>query len=102
VIALAWLAATPAGAGDSITNPVLGDASAVAAGKRIYRQRCFICHLKSGGRGPNIFATKLNDETFLETVINGREGKMMPAFGTTMSPDQVWQVHAYVKSRERY
>ena len=100
-IVCAWLA-TPAGASDALTNPVLGDPAAIAAGKRIYRQRCYICHLNRGGRGPNIFATKLDDERFLEIVINGRDGKMMPAFGTMMSPDEVWQVHAYVKSRDRF
>ena len=28
------------------------------------------------------------------TVINGRNGAIMPAFGLQMSPDEVWQEHA--------
>ena len=61
-------------------------------------------HLPSsaGGRGPNLFATKLSDEQFLETVINGRKGTQMPAFGLRLSPDEVWQVHAFVKSTDHY
>lgn len=85
-----------------LANPVLKDQDAIAAGRRIYRQRCYICHLSEGGRGPNLFATKLTDEQFLMTVINGRKGTVMPAFGLQLSPDEVWTVHAYVKSTARY
>jgi mono/diheme cytochrome c family protein len=49
-----------------------------------------------------LFATKLSDERFLETVINGRKNTQMPAFGLRLSPDEVWQVHAYVKSTDHY
>lgn len=91
-----------AGADEPLTNPVLGNPAAIAEGRRIYRQRCYICHLSNGGRGPNLFATTLGDEAFLETVINGRKGATMPAFGLKMSPDDVWAVHAYVKSTDHY
>jgi mono/diheme cytochrome c family protein len=56
--------------------------------------------LEKGGRGPNLFASSLSDEQFLEIAINGR--RTMPAFGTLMSPDEVWAVHAYVKSTDYY
>jgi len=94
---------TPASAGDeALTNPVLGDPAAIERGRRIYRTKCIICHLKRGGRGPNLFATELTDEQFLETVINGREDTLMPAFGLRLSPDDVWDVEAFVKSRNSY
>ena len=67
-----------------------------------YRSKCYVCHHSAGGRGPNLFATKLSDERFLETVINGRKGTQMPAFGLRLSPDEVWQVHAFVKSTDHY
>jgi mono/diheme cytochrome c family protein len=35
----------------------------------------------------------------LETVINGRKDTLMPAFGLMLSPDEVWRIHAFVKSR---
>jgi mono/diheme cytochrome c family protein len=85
-----------------LINPVLGDPAAVAAGRKTYRQRCYICHLSQGGRGPNLFESRLSDEKFLMTVINGRKGATMPAFGLQMSPDEVWQVHAYVHSTDHY
>ena len=91
-----------ASAEEAMVNPVLGDLSAIEAGRKTYRQRCYICHLSQGGRGPNLFARRLSDEAFLIIVINGRKGAAMPAFGLKMSPDQVWEVHAYVRSTDRY
>ncbi|MFQ5773570.1 MAG: c-type cytochrome [Kiloniellaceae bacterium] len=95
-------AADRAAAEEAAVNPFLGDPQAIAEGRRVYRTRCVICHGRSGGRGPNLFATRLSDEQFLETVINGRKGTQMPAFGYRMSPDDVWMVHAFVKSTDRY
>ncbi len=89
-------------AAEPLTNPVLGDPEAQAEGRTIYRRRCYVCHLGEGGRGPNLFASKLGDEAFLMTVINGRKGTQMPAFGLQIGPDEVWKVHAYVKSTGRY
>lgn len=83
-----------------MVNPRLGDPAAIEEGRHLYRTRCVICHGRNGGRGPNLFATKIDDEAFLETVIQGRGN--MPAFGLRMSPDEVWAVHAYVKSTDHY
>lgn len=104
LVALALLAGGPAPvrADEPLTNPVVRDPQAIAAGRKIYRQRCYICHLSEGGRGPNLFKTPISDETFLMTVINGRNGAIMPAFGLKMGPDEVWQVHAYVRSTDHY
>ena len=98
-----WSLATRNGSADeALTNPFLGQPDAIAAGKDIYRSKCLVCHQSAGGRGPNLFATKLSDEGFLEIVINGRKGTLMPAFGLRLSPDEVWQVHAFVKSTDHY
>ena len=102
VLVLAVLGGAATAAAEPLTNPVLHDPQAITAGRTIYRQRCYVCHHREGGRGPNLFATKLGDEAFLETVINGRKGAVMPAFGLQLSPDEVWQVHAYVKSTDHY
>jgi len=109
-LALCLLAALPAAvmghrsgsADEALTDPFLGQADAIAAGKDIYRSKCYVCHHSAGGRGPNLFASKISDERFLETVINGRKGTQMPAFGLRLSPDEVWQVHAFVKSTDHY
>jgi mono/diheme cytochrome c family protein len=106
--ALAALGAVALGGGgllsaaEPLTNPALGDPEAAKEGRTIYRRRCYICHLSEGGRGPNLFATRLSDEAFLMTVINGRKGTPMPAFGLQLGPDEVWKVHAYVKATDRY
>ena len=89
-------------ADEELTNPFLGQPEAIEEGLQIYRSKCYICHLSKGGRGPNLFATKISDEKFLETVINGRKGTQMPAFGLRLSPDDVWKVHAFVKSTDHY
>ena len=102
---LGWLAVDISKAvadDEELTNPFLGQPEAIEEGLQIYRSKCYICHLSKGGRGPNLFATKISDEKFLETVINGRKGTQMPAFGLRMSPDDVWKVHAYVKSTDHY
>jgi mono/diheme cytochrome c family protein len=89
-------------ADEALTDPFLGQPEAIAAGKDIYRSKCLVCHQSAGARGPNLFATKLSDERFLETVINGRKGTLMPAFGLRLSPDEVWQVHAFIRSTDHY
>jgi mono/diheme cytochrome c family protein len=91
-----------ANAVEGLTDPFLGQPDAIAAGRDIYRSKCLVCHQSAGARGPNIFHTKLSDQQFLETVINGRKGTQMPAFGLRLSPDEVWQVHAFVKSTDHY
>ncbi len=91
-----------AAADEEMTDPFLGQPEAIEEGLQIYRSKCYICHLSKGGRGPNLFATKISDEKFLETVINGRKGTQMPAFGLRLSPDDVWKVHAFVKSTDHY
>jgi mono/diheme cytochrome c family protein len=89
-------------AAEEITNPFLGQPEAIAAGRDIYGSKCYVCHHSAGARGPNLFATKLTDERFLEIVINGKQRTQMPAFGLRLSPDEVWQVHAFVKSTNHF
>ena len=83
---------------EGLTDPFLWQPDAIAAGRDIYRSKCLVCHQSAGARGPNIFKTKLSDEQFLATVINGRKRTQMPAFGLRLSIDEVWQVHSLRKS----
>jgi mono/diheme cytochrome c family protein len=92
--------AVPGWADEPLTNPFLGQPQAIEQGDALYRRHCVVCHGRAGGRGPNLFETKLSDERFLEIVINGRKGTQMPAWGLRLSPDEVWAVEAYVKSRK--
>ena len=105
VLALAAVAsslvlAVPGRADEAMTNPVLGQPQAIEQGEGLYRSHCIGCHGRAGGRGPNLFETKLSDAQFMETVINGRKGTQMPAWGLRLTPDEVWAVEAYVKSRK--
>jgi mono/diheme cytochrome c family protein len=86
---------------EELTNPYLDDPAAIEEGERIFRRRCTGCHW-SPLRAPVLFHTELGDEKFLETVINGRKGSRgtMPPFGYVLSPDEVWQVHAFVMARD--
>ena len=83
-------------------NPLLGDEAAIKRGRRIYRGKCIVCLQRTGGRAKNLFKTRLTDEQFLMVVINGREGTLMPSFASRMGLDDVWEVHAYVKSSDHY
>lgn len=89
-------------ASDAIKNPYLGDDEAIAAGRRVYRAKCIVCHGRAGGRGPNLFQSEIDAAGFRSTVLNGRADTQMPAFGTRLSEDEVWHVHAFVRGRERY
>lgn len=87
-------------AGEELKDPLIGDSHAIDEGRALYRRQCFVCHLHAGGRGPNLFASRLSDEEFAQTVLNGRG--MMPAWGLRLSLDDVWKLRAYVRSTDRY
>lgn len=99
---LSTIAASQESASGEVVNPFLGDEAAIEEGRRIYRGKCIVCHQRTGGRAKNLFKTKLTDEQFLEVVINGRKGTLMPTFGYRMGVDDVWKVHAFVKSTDHY
>jgi mono/diheme cytochrome c family protein len=100
--AMALLTMSRGLAEDELTDPFLGQPDAIAAGGVTYAGKCYDCHHSSGARGPNLFATKLSDQRILKTVIQGRKGTQMPAFGLRLSLDEVWQIHAFVKSTDHY
>lgn len=74
----------------------------VAAGARIYRSHCADCHGLSGqgGKGPDLtqgqFYHGASDAALLVNISDGIPGTAMP--GQFFSPDQVWQVVAYVRT----
>lgn len=85
-----------------IGNPLLDSAEAINAGRGYYRQICIVCHLKAGGRGPKLFRTTLAPTEFLRIVLDGRKDTLMPAFRDRLSEEDVWQLHAFVMSRDQY
>ena len=99
----AALLAQPAAAEDSATaatNPYLEQPEALATGERLYRARCFGCHFRGGGRGPNVFRSTLPLADFVRIVAaGGRPG--MPAWGNLLSGDDILKLHAFLMSRDR-
>jgi len=85
-------------ADNDLTDPYFGQPAAIDEGDHLYHNHCIGCHGLKGGRGPNIFATQLTNEQFLEVVINGRKGTQMPAWGFRLSPDDVWKIRAFLKA----
>jgi len=82
------------------SNPLLADVKAIARGGETYRARCIGCHKSGGGSGPNLFRTKLSPMQFFDAVAKGRKGTVMPSFSSLLTIDQVWELHAFVASRD--
>jgi hypothetical protein len=82
------------------SNPLLGVEKAIAQGEVTYRARCIGCHKTGGGSGPNLFRTKLSPTQFFDAVAKGRKGTTMPSFGSLLSTEQIWEVHAFLVSRD--
>jgi mono/diheme cytochrome c family protein len=98
-----WLKNVPARDHEK-TNPYRDQPDAVAAGRRIFVDRCSHCH------GENAEGTKKRPPLTSERVqqqasegdlhwllINGNMGKGMPSWAK-LPDQQLWQVIAYVKS----
>lgn len=77
-------------------NPFSGDAQAIAEGRRLYRSTCYICHLDTGGRGPDLRKSKLQGKDFLKLVMNGKKGTQMPAWKGKLSEDEMWKILAFI------
>ena len=79
-------------------NPYRGDAEAIERGRSLYRRTCYICHLDSGGRGPDLRKSKLEGQDFIRIVLNGKKNTQMPAWKGKLSEDDMWRILAYVRS----
>jgi putative heme-binding domain-containing protein len=86
------------------TNPYLGNAEAVLAGKGQFRQRCADCHGTDarGVRGPDItqvWSSGRTDRGLFETVRRGVRNTEMPAFPAPRTSDRdIWQMLAYLRT----
>ena len=80
------------------SNPYSGDRPAITEGRRLYRSTCYICHLDSGGRGPDLRKSKLQGQDFLKIVRNGKKGTQMPAWKSKLSEDEMWKILAFIEA----
>lgn len=82
-------------------NPFSGDPKSIQEGKVLYGNTCVICHGKKGGRGPDLTSTRLNNEAFIQIVMNGRKGTQMPAWRGKLSEEEVWKILAYLEDLKK-
>jgi cytochrome c oxidase cbb3-type subunit 3 len=85
-------------------NPQAGRPEAIAEGRRLFTQfNCIGCHAPGGGgaMGPNLLGGERiyggAPATIFTTILQGRPHGM-PAFGSILTPDQIWKLVAYVQS----
>jgi cytochrome c-L len=89
-------------------NPYVGDAAALADGKRLYETWCQSCHMPDGsGRiGPSLIGPQhiheraTTDVGLFEAVFGGALGAMQ-SFRDRMTQDEILRVSAYVRSLRR-
>ena len=80
------------------SNPFTGDADAITQGRRLYRSTCYICHLDTGGRGPDLRKSKLKGQDFIRIVLNGKKGTQMPPWKGKLSEEQMWKILAFLEA----
>ena len=87
-----------------LKNPYGGNAAAVATGAKLFvSYNCVDCHGAegSGAMGPSLADGRWHfggdDSELFESIYQGRPDGM-PAWGSTIAPDQVWLLVSYVRS----
>jgi sulfite oxidase len=69
-------------------------------GEVLFKTHCSACHGQraEGGIGPVLRARAMTDATFWSTVVNGKGS--MPAFKTIITPSQMTDIKAWLKSQK--
>ena len=94
----------------SAINPFAGDAEAISRGEKHFQTRCAACHKAdmTGLVGPNlidkewVFSNK--DTVIFDVIMNGRTvnpGKVMPPHNASLGPKKVWEVVAFLQSKNQ-
>jgi mono/diheme cytochrome c family protein len=84
-------------------NPFEGDASAVAAGKKLFEQHCAECHgsrAEGGKKAPTLRADEVHNATpgtLFWILSNGVVRRGMPVWSKLPEP-QRWQIVTFLKS----
>jgi mono/diheme cytochrome c family protein len=81
----------------------LSDAEHIKAGHKRFNKTCAAyCHgfQGSGGRAPALNAPDgLPPEQMFTVITEGRRGaEVMPPWGTSFTPEQIWELIAYIQS----
>ena len=88
----------------AVRNPFIGDPQAIAVGRQLFTgYNCAGCHsgYAGGGMGPNLRDTVWiyggSDAQLFSTIAEGRPNGM-PAWGSKVAEDQIWQIIAYLRT----
>ena len=86
------------------SNPLAGDAQSLIDGRTLFvRFNCSGCHggRGGGGMGPSLRNQRWryggHDSDIFDSIAQGR-GQGMPAWGTKLPEQQIWQLVAYIQS----
>lgn len=94
-------------------NPLTINDATIAAGKRLFNDKCAKCHgLRGKGDGPDgdeafheqmdltaaARASRNPDGVVFYKIWNGRPSARMPALSKELTKDQVWSIVAYVQT----
>jgi mono/diheme cytochrome c family protein len=77
-----------------------------ATGADIFATRCANCHgpdANGGPLGPSLIGAEAaanSDDFFRQTITNGRPGTAMPPWGNVLSPQNIKDVVAFIRSRQ--
>ncbi len=98
-----WLKNVPARDHDRV-NPYQGQADAIAAGRRVFVDRCSHCHGENAEgtkKRPSLRSQRVQQQATVGDLhwllVNGNMRKGMPSWAKLPDP-QLWQVITYVKS----
>ena len=87
----------------TIASASAQDAAAIEAGEALYEEHCQSCHgekLRSTGAIPDLRELGANERAKFNTMVMEGRGQM-PAWQGIVSPEQLDQLWAYVRSRAR-
>jgi mono/diheme cytochrome c family protein len=77
------------------------DRAKVAAGAEVYATHCAACHgerLRATGAGFDLLKLRPDDRERFNKAVNDGKGQM-PPWGGVLSPEEIDQLWAYVRSR---
>ena len=78
------------------------DRAAIEAGEQVYADNCATCHgdkLRSTGAMPDLKEVRPGDRARFDKFVAEGRGAGMPAFQGTLSPEEIDQIWAYIRSR---
>ena len=77
------------------------DRAKIAAGAEVYAERCAACHgerLRASGAAFDLLKLRPDERERFDRVVNDGKGQM-PPWGGVLSPEEIDQLWAYLRSR---